>query len=71
MKNLDEIANKIWKQECPLKKREMTHQMIDLSSAKDKTKKLAHAEVDRISDWQIDWFVANYKLSGDGHKVIK
>lgn len=71
MKNLNKLANEIWEQKCPLKKREMAHQLIDYSSAKDKTKKLAHVEVNQMPDHKIDWFVANYKLSGDGHKVIK
>jgi hypothetical protein len=71
MKNLDKLANEIWEQKCPQKKRELIHQLIDYSSAKDKTKILAHAEVKRMPDWNLDSFTANYKLSGDGHKVIK
>jgi hypothetical protein len=71
MKNLDKLANEIWDQKCPQKKRELIHQLIDYSSAKDKTKILAHAEVKRMPDYKLDSFTANYKLSGDGHKVIK
>lgn len=71
MKNLDELANEIWQQECPLKKRELIHAMIDYSNAKSKTKILAHNEIKRMPDYKLDKFVANYKLSGDGHKIIK
>jgi hypothetical protein len=45
--------------------------MIDFSSAKNKTKILAHNDVNRMPDYKLDYFVANYKLSGDGHKTIK
>ncbi len=71
MKNLNELANEIWEQKCPLKKRELIHVMIDFSSAKNKTKILAHNDVNRMPDYKLDYFVANYKLSGDGHKTIK
>lgn len=71
MKNLNELANEIWEQKCPSKKRELIHAMIDYSSATYKTKLLSHIEVDRMPDYKLDTFVANYKLSGEGHKVIK
>lgn len=71
MKNLDGLANEIWEQKCPLKKRELIHAMIDYSDAKYKTKLLSHIDIDRMPDYKLDKFVANYKLSGDGHKIIK
>jgi hypothetical protein len=71
MKNLDQLANEIWEQKCPQRKRELIHQLIDYSSAKKKTKILAHMSTDGLPDWKLDRFVTNYKLSGDGHKVIK
>jgi hypothetical protein len=71
MKNLDQLANEIWEQKCPQRKRELMHQMVDYSSAKKKTKILAHMSIDGMPDWKLDRFVTNYKLSGDGHKVIK
>jgi hypothetical protein len=71
MKNLNDLANVIWEQKCPQKKRDLMHQMVDYSSAKKKTKILAHMSIDNMPDWKLDHFVANYKLSGDGHKVIK
>jgi hypothetical protein len=45
--------------------------MIDYSSAKDKTKVLSHAETDRMPDYKLDLFAANYWQSGEGNKVIK
>jgi len=54
-----------------LKKRELVHQLIDYSEAKKLTKVKAHLDVDRMPDFKLDWFVTHYKLSGDGHKVIK
>jgi hypothetical protein len=45
--------------------------MIDYSDAKYKTKLLSHIDIDRMPDYKLDKFVANYKLSGDGHKIIK
>jgi len=71
MKNLDVLANEIWEQKCPLKKRELIHAMIDYSSAKRMTKIKYHIKVDQSPDWKLDDFAKNYKLSGDGHKVIK
>jgi hypothetical protein len=71
MKNLDALANEIWEQKCPQRKRELIHELIDYSSAKKKTKILAHMSTDGLPDWKLDQFVVNYKLSGDGHKVIK
>jgi hypothetical protein len=71
MKNLDQLANEIWEQKCPQRKRELMHQMVDYSSAKKKTKILAHMSIDGMPDWKLDRFVTNYKLSGDGHKLIK
>lgn len=69
MKNLDEIVNEIWKQECPLKKRELIHRMIDYSDGKRLTKIKYHIKVDQMPDWKLDGFAKNYKLSGDGLKV--
>lgn len=71
MKNLDQLANEIWEQKCPQRKRELMHRMVDFSSAKKKTKILAHMSIDGMPDYKLDRFVTNYKLSGDGHKVIK
>jgi hypothetical protein len=71
MKNLNELAEKVWEQKCPQKKRELLHQMIDYSSAKAKTKILSHNEVNRMPDYKLDYFAANYKLSGEGNKVLK
>lgn len=71
MKNLNELANEIWEQPCPFKKRELMHKMVDYSAAKKRTKDLAHMSIDGMPDWKLDRFVANYKLSGDGHKLIK
>lgn len=71
MKNLNELANEIWEQKCPSKKRELLHKLIDYSDAKRLTKVKYHLEVDRVSDYELDYLAANYKLSGDGHKVIK
>lgn len=71
MKNLDKLAEKIWEQKCPSKKRELVHQLVDYSDAKKLTKIKAHLEVDRMPDFKLDWFVTHYKLSGDGHKIIK
>jgi len=45
--------------------------MIDYSSAKRMTKIKYHIKVDQSPDWKLDDFAKNYKLSGDGHKVIK
>ena len=70
MKNLDVLANEIWEQKCPQRKRELAHKMVDYSAAKKRTKDLAHLSIDGMPDWKLDKFVANYKLSGDGHKVI-
>lgn len=71
MKNLDELANEIWDQKCPLKKRELVHQLIDYSDAKRLTKIKYHLEVDQVPDYKLDSLTANYKLSGEGLKVIK
>lgn len=71
MKNLRSRLEKIWKQESPQKKRELIHEMIDYSSAKDKTKILSHIETDRIPDYKLDFFATNYWQSGEGNKVIK
>lgn len=71
MKNLNDLVEKIWEQKCPLKKRELLHELIDYSSAKTKTKILAHHEVNKMPDYKLDYFAANYKLSGEGNKVIK
>jgi hypothetical protein len=64
------MAEEIWGQTCPQKKRELAHSMIDYSSAKSRTKILAHMSIDGMPDWKLDTFVSNYRLSGDGHKVI-
>jgi hypothetical protein len=45
--------------------------MINYSSAKDKTKILARAEVTRMPDYKLDFFATNYWQSGEGNKVIK
>lgn len=71
MKNLNELANEIWEQESPQKKRELLHKLIDYSDAKRLTKVKYHLEVDKVPDYKLDYLAANYKLSGDGHKVIK
>lgn len=71
MKNLNDLAEEIWKLKCPLKKRELIHQMIDYSDAKKLTKVQSHLDVNRMPDYKLDTFVANYKLSGEGNKVIK
>ena len=71
MKNLRDRLEKIWEQKCPQKKRELVHEMIDYSSAKDKTKVLSHAETDRMPEYKLDLFAANYWQSGEGNKVIK
>jgi len=71
MKNLDEHVQKVWQEKLPSKKRELLHQLIDYSTAKDKTKILSHHEVDRMPDYKLDYFAVNYKLSGEGNKVIK
>ncbi len=71
MKNLKSHVQSVWDQPLPSKKRELLHGLIDYSSAKDKTKILAHAEVDRMPDYKLDFFAANYWQSGEGHKVIK
>jgi hypothetical protein len=71
MKNLRKNLEKIWEQKSPQKKRELIHEMIDFSSAKQKTKILSHAEVDRMADYKLDYFATNYWQSGEGNKVIK
>jgi len=71
MKDLREYLEKIWEQKSPLKKRELIHEMINFSSAKEKTKILSHSEVDRMPDFKLDIFATNYWQSGEGNKVIK
>lgn len=71
MKNLNALANEIWEQKCPLKKRELLHQLIDYSDAKRLTKIKYHLEVNQVPDYKLDSLAANYKLSGEGLKVIK
>jgi hypothetical protein len=44
--------------------------MIDVSTAKDKTKKLTWISALKCSMTQLDFLASNYSLSGDGHKVI-
>ena len=71
MKNLNELAEKIWEEKSLLKKRELLHELIDYSDAKRKTKILSHRQVDIMADHKLDYFAANYKLSGEKNKVIK
>lgn len=44
--------------------------MIEYSDAKPETKKLYLNKLDRIKPFKLDVFAVNYKLAGEGLKVI-
>jgi len=71
MKNLKKLVQGVWDEPSPLKKRELLHGLIDYSSGKKKTKILAHHEVDKMPNYKLDFFAANYWQAGVGNKVIK
>lgn len=70
MKNLRKLVQSVWDEPSPSKKRELLHGLIDYSSAKNKTKILSHHEVNKMPDYKLDFFAANYWQSGEGNKVI-
>jgi hypothetical protein len=74
MKNLVEHVQKIHKASelndfelC----RKLCHEMIDASDAKPDTKRKHHFVIDRKPDKLLQFWAEDYRLSGEGLKVIK
>ena len=70
MKNLDEHVQKVWQEKQLCVKRELIKEMIEYSDAKPETKRLYLSKLDKIKPFKLDIFAANYKLAGEGMKVI-
>jgi len=70
MKNLDQHVQNIWQEKSPAKKRELVKEMIEYSDANTETKKLYLTKLQHIKPFKLDVFCVNYKLAGEGMKVI-
>lgn len=70
MINLSSYVQDVWNATTLEDKLISFKRMIDVSHAKDKTKKLTWIQAQRCSMTQLDFLASNYSLSGDGHKVI-
>ena len=70
MKNLDEYVQRIWAEKHLCVKRELIKDMIEFSDAKPETKKIYLNKLNRIKPFGLDTFCVNYKLAGEGMKVI-
>lgn len=70
MKNLDGHVQRIWQEKCLSKKRELVKEMIEYSDAKPDTKTLYFKKLNSIKPFKLDIFATNYKLSGEGLKVL-
>jgi hypothetical protein len=73
MKNLSEHVQKIHKayesnnfEFC----RKLCHEMVDFSDAKPMTKRKHHLTIDRKPDALLQFWCENYRLAGEGLKVI-
>jgi hypothetical protein len=70
MKNLDQHVQKVWEEKSPAKKRELIKEMIEYSDAKKDTKLTYLNKLNLIKPFKLDVFAVNYKLAGEGMKVI-
>jgi hypothetical protein len=70
MKNLDQHVQKVWEERSPAKKRELIKEMIEYSDAKNDTKLTYLNKLNHIKPFKLDVFAVNYKLAGEGMKVI-
>jgi hypothetical protein len=70
MKNLDQHVQKVWKEKSAAKKRELIKEMIEYSDAKKDTKLTYLNKLPLIKPFKLDVFAVNYKLAGEGMKVI-
>lgn len=70
MKNLDQHVQRVWEEKQLCVKRELIKEMIEYSDAKPETKKLYLSKLDKIKPFKLDTFAVNYKLAGEGMKVI-
>lgn len=70
MKNLTEELKSIYSETDPTKKRELAKRLIENSHAKKTTKNQAlFLVMTKLSANNIDKFMTNYVLSGEGMKV--